>query len=133
MADFFLVDRTRTTSTQILHMHWYIYCLCGIFWQGRSVYPKVWMLITSRAPVHSFYQYGRKKPPAINPWSLVCIGVSTPSSKTPPPSFLPSPPAPLNQQTSKPPLFRKFPLPHYIGFSWTLALKVRFFSEPPKY
>ena len=36
--------------------------------------------------------------------SSVCIGVSTPS-KTPPPSFLPSIPPPLNLQTVQAPLF----------------------------
>ena len=126
-------------------MHWYIFFLCGIFWQGRSVYPKVWMLITSklfenypRAPVNSFSQFGRKKPPAINPWSLVCIGVSTPSSKTPPTSFLtnPRPPSPpiksATIQASLPrkslPLYWFFlnPRPQSWIFQWTSKI-LKFF------
>ena len=37
---------------------------------------------------------------------------------------------PLNMQTVQTPFFRQSPL--YIGFFWT-PLKIRFFSEPPKY
>ena len=55
---------------------------------------------------------------------IVHIVVSTTlPSKTPPPSFLPILPY-KSTNCSSPPL--------YFGFSWTL-LKVRSFSEPPKY
>ena len=98
-----MLDPTRTISTQNLHMHWYIW-FCGIFWQGRSIYPNLWMLITlkpfdytPRTPAHSFSENGRKKPPTIKLWILTCIGVSALSSKTPLSYFLPSPP--LNRQT----------------------------------
>ena len=53
-----------------------------------------------------------------------------PPSKTPLPLFLAK--TPLNLQTVQAPLFRQFP-PLYIDFSWTLPLKVGFFSERPKY
>ena len=52
----------------------------------------------------------------------VCIGVSTPPSKTPPPIFCQVPP--LNLQTIQAPLFRQSPL--YIGFSWTPLNKLDF-------
>ena len=42
-------------------------------------------------------------------------GINTPS-KTPTPSFLPSPP-PLNLRTAQAPLFRQFPLYTIIDFS----------------
>ena len=49
------------------------------------------------------------------------------------PSFLSTPPPPLNRQTSSPSPLGNPPL--YIGFSWThpSPLKVGFFGEPPKY
>ena len=61
---------------------------------------------------------------------IVCIWVST-TPKITTPSFLSSPPPPLNLQTVQAPLFRQFPL--YIDFSLPLPpshLKIRFFSKP---
>ena len=51
-----------------------------------------------------------------------------PPSKTPLPSFLPSPP--LNLQTVQAPLFKYCPL--YIGFSWTPPPKSWIFQWAPK-
>ena len=62
--------------------------------------------------------------------TVVCIGVPTPLKN----NILPplSCQAPLkNLQTVQAPLFRQSPL--YISFLWTPPLKVRFFSEHPKY
>ena len=56
----------------------------------------------------------------------MCIGVSTPPSKTPPPL---SCQAPLKLVNCPSPPFSAIPT-FYIGFSWTPPLKVGFFSEP---
>ena len=58
---------------------------------------------------------------------IVCIGVSMPPSKPPPPlSYKVSP---LNLKTVQAPLFKQSPL--YIGFSWTLP-KSGIFKWPSK-
>ena len=62
---------------------------------------------------------------------IVCIGVSTPLSKTPPLAVLPSPS--VNQQTVQASLSRQSPNFNFLGFSRTPPLKVIFFSEPPEY
>ena len=64
---------------------------------------------------------------------IVCIGVSPPTLKNTPPLSSQAPSLPLNLQTAQPLLFRQSPL--YIGFLGPPSpnLKVRFFSETPKY
>ena len=57
---------------------------------------------------------------------IVCIGVSTSLSKTPPPSFLPSPP--LNLQTVQTPLFRQSP--YILVFCDSPPLKLGFSMKP---
>ena len=61
--------------------------------------------------------------------SLMCIGMSTPLENTHPLSCQ----APLKfANCTSPPLFRWSSLCCY-WFLWTHPLKIRFFSEPPKY
>ena len=59
--------------------------------------------------------------------AIVCIGVLTPSSKTPTPLFFAKPPL-LNLQISKPPFLGN---PPYILVFHELPLKMGFFSESP--
>ena len=62
---------------------------------------------------------------------IVCIGVPTPHSETPPPLYLAKPP-PLKSVNcpSPPPLFRQSPPLYWFFIN---PLKIWFFSEPQKY
>ena len=68
---------------------------------------------------------------------IVCIGISTyplPQSKTPPTSFLPSPPLPLNLQTvqASSPHFRQSPFICWFFMTLLPFLKTRIFTWIPK-